>query len=203
MKSGYNPIDVAKSQINWRFLMLCFVLGALCGTTGDFVHVITQTDRYPHNGLFPFLPLLPVEMPVWVPFLFGGAVMLMGVAHKLLSSAFRPRLAGNKMAATLAPFIFVMLYALSGEIHAGTGGLQDVWLALAAILYWWVADGTAVGAMLALLTAVGGTLFEIFLVSVNGFSYYPQHANLLGVPSWLPWLYVAASVTVSLVVRWF
>ena len=177
-------------------------MGAVTGTAGDFVHAITHTDTYPHNGPFPFLPFLPVEMPVWVPFLFGAAVVLMGVTHKLFSPAFKPRLANNKQVATLAPLVFVTLYALSGILHAGTGGLQDAWLALAAILFWWIVDRTPVGAMLALLIAVCGTLFEIFLVAVHGFNYYPEHSNLLGVPSWLPWLYMAASISVSLVVRW-
>ena len=111
-------------------------------------------------------------------------------------------MARNQMAGTLAPLIFLVVYALSGVIQAGTGGLQDVWLATVAILFWWITDRTRIGAMLALLTAVGGTIFEIFLVSIHAFSYYPQHANLMGVPSWLPWLYVVASVAISLVVRW-
>jgi hypothetical protein len=202
MNTGYNPIEELKRQLNIKFLLFCFTLGAISGSIGDYVHVVTKTDGYPHDGPFPFLPFLNVEMPIWVPFLFGGAVLVMGISHKLFSMQYKPRLVSNKTIVTFAPFLFITIYALSGIIHAGTGGWQDVWLATAAILFWWLFDRTIIGAGLALLTAIGGTLFEIFLVSVHGFFYYPEHSNLFGVPSWLPWLYVVASITVSLVVRW-
>ncbi len=200
MDSGYNPVEQLKKHLNTKFILLCFTLGAICGTCGDYAHVITQTDGYPHNGPFPFLPLPYVEMPVWVPLLFGAAVMLMGITHKLFSMTYKPRLAGNNVAVAVAPLAFVSIYVLTGIIHAGVG-LQDLWLAATAILFWWICDRTPTGAMLALLVAVCGTLFEIFLVGVHGFFYYPAFSGLFGVPTWLPWLYVVASVTVSLVVR--
>ncbi len=151
---------------------------------------------------FRFYRYFRLKCPFGCPFCLVAAFVLMGVTHKLFSVAFNPRFSHNKVIATLAPLIFVLIYALSGLIHAGTGGLQDVWLACAAILFWWIVDRTSVQAMLALLIAVSGTLFEIFLVSIHGFSYFPQYANLFGVPSWLPWLYASASISVSLVVRY-
>lgn len=202
MDSPYNTWADLKHHITYKFLGLCFLLGAITGSTGDFVHIITQTDRYPHDGPFPFLPFLPVKMPVWVPFLFGSAVVVMGVTHKLFSLSYQPRMVHHRLFVTFAPAVFLGFYALSGFIHAGTGGWQDVWLCLSAIAFWWFADRTKTGALLAFVCAAGGTLFEIFLVSIHGFSYYPQHSNLFGVPSWLPWLYVDASIAVSLVVRW-
>jgi len=200
-----NGIITEEKQVsgtNWlKFLALSFLAGAIAGTTGDFVHVITLTDGYPADGPFPFLPLLPVKMPVWVPFLFGTAVMLMGASHKMMQHLFHPRLEKNFVISALAPVIFVGLYAMTGFLHTGTGGWEDLWLAVATILIWWFMDRTFMGAGLALLNAIGGTAFEIFLVHVHGFFYYPQHANFFGVPSWLPWLYMAASVCISLFVR--
>ena len=184
-----------------KFILLSFVAGAIAGTTGDFVHVITHTDGYPADGPFPFLPLLPVKMPVWVPFLFGSAVMLMGVTHKLASTFYHPRLEKNTIVSSSAPFLFVLLYAMTGFLHTGTGGWEDIWLAVLTFLMWWFMDRTVMGAGLALLNAISGTLFEIFLVHMGGFFYYPEHSNLFGVPSWLPWLYMAASVCISLFVR--
>ena len=184
-----------------KFLLLSFVVGAIAGTTGDFVHVITRTDGYPANGPFPFLPFLPVKMPVWVPFLFGSAVMLMGAGHKMVQTLYHPRLAKNFMVSAWAPVVFVLLYAMTGFLHTGTGSWEDVWLAIVTFIIWWLMDRTFIGAGFALVNAVYGTCFEIFLVHVGGFFYYPEHSNLFGVPSWLPWLYMAASVCISLFVR--
>ena len=190
------------NRIYWsRFLLISFVVGAIAGTAGDYVHVITQTDGYPAKGPFPFLPFSSVHMPVWVPFLFGTAVMLMAVIHRFMSKIFHPRLERHFIIASSAPLIFVAIYAATGIFHSGTGGWEDVWLATVTILLWFVMDGTRTGAILALVNAFFGTCFEIFLVGIGAFYYYPTHSNLMGVPSWLPWLYMAASVCISLFVR--
>ena len=195
-------LNAPKPKIGWAsFFALSFFVGALAGTTGDFVHVITRTDGYPADGPFPFLPFLPVKMPVWVPFLFGSAVMLMAFSHQTFRSLYQPRLANHFIISALAPIFFVILYALTGFLHTGTGGWEDVWLATATFLIWFILDRTLWGAGFALLNAICGTAFEIFLVHIGGFFYYPEHANFFGVPSWLPWLYMAASVCISLFVR--
>jgi hypothetical protein len=189
------------NRIYWaRLLFLSFILGAIAGTTGDYVHVSTHVDGYPANGAFPFLPL-DERMPVWVPFLFGGAVMLMATMHKLLSKLYHPRLEKHFVLGSVAPLIFVTIYALTGVFQTGTGGWEDVWLAAVAILLWWIMDGTRTGAILALVIAFFGTCFEMFLVSSGAFFYFKEHSNMLGVPSWLPWLYMVASVCISLFVR--
>ncbi len=190
-----------KKSFQPDFLLICFVLGAIAGTTGDFVHVYTGVDGYPADGPFPFLPFLPARMPIWVPMLFGSAVILMGTTHRTFQSTFKPRLADNKAAAYIAPLLFIANYAATGFIQAGVGGLQDVWVAAVAILFWFIADGTLTGALLALMVAVVGTAVEMTLVHIGAFYYLPGQFNFLGVPSWLPWLYVSASVAVSLFIR--
>ena len=201
MNTGFMPKTPLTPTYWARFLLLSFIVGAIAGTTGDFVHVITQTDGYPTKGPFPFLPWLPVNMPVWVPFLFGTAVMLMATTHKLVQNLYTPRLSRHFFVSASAPLLFVTLYAMTGFLHTGTGGWEDVWLAITTFLIWWILDRTALGAALAVLNAICGTMFEIFLVGIGGFFYYPAHANMMGVPSWLPWLYMAASVCISLFVR--
>lgn len=191
----------ASTKITFGFVILCFVLGAIIGTIGDFCHVFTEVDAYPANGPAPFLPLLPVLMPVWVPFLFGGALMMMGIVHRLLANTYRPAMGNNPDIAYAMPFLFTMLYGLTGFINLGTGGLQDVWIAAVAVLLWFAVDRSMIGAILALGNAIAGTMFEIMLVHAGGFYYLPEHANLMGVPSWLPWLYMSASICISLFVR--
>lgn len=189
-------------KISLRFILTAFVVGACVGTTGDFVHVYTKTTGYPANGPFPFLPLLPVLMPIWVPVEFGLAVVLMAVSHKLLSPLYTPRLAVNRTLATWAPVLFTGLYAMTGLIQLGVGGWQDAWIAAAFILLWWFFDRTVWGIIFAIIIGLIGSSFEIFLTGVGGFFYYPKNANFMGVASWLPWLYMSASICVSLFVRW-
>jgi hypothetical protein len=188
-------------QINLKFIVTCFVLGAILGTTGDFVHVITKTDGYPADGPFPFLPFLPVSMPVWVPFLFGGAVVLMGITQRLFSVVYTPRFATSRFAAIASPLFFLLVYALSGFVNTHSETRQNLWLALVAISTWYVADRTLTGMGLAALTALAGTTVEIFLVHIHAFYYWPAHADFFGVPSWLPWLYVVASLCAGLFTR--
>ena len=201
IETSTSYLTTAKGKLTLRFVLISFIAGAIAGTTGDFVHVITKTDGYPAHGPFPFLPFLPVNMPIWVPLLFGTAVMLMAGTHKIVSPMFQPRLANRRQLALIAPFFFVFVYACTGFIQAGKGW-QDAWIATTAILLWWFADRTVTGALLALLNAVIGTFFEIFLVGIGGFFYYPEHSGLFGVPTWLPWLYMCASICISLFVRW-
>ncbi|MDB5281466.1 MAG: hypothetical protein JWO06_541, partial [Bacteroidota bacterium] len=149
-------LDTGKPKISLRFVLLSFVIGMAVGTTGDFVHVLTKTTGYPADGPFPFLPFLPVNLPIWVPIEFGLAVVLMAVNHKLLSHVYSPRLAGNRQLATAAPVLFLLIYALTGFIKAGTGGWQDVWIASVTILLWWIADRTALGALFAIIIGICG-----------------------------------------------
>jgi hypothetical protein len=195
-------LDTGKIRISIKLLLISFVVGALVGTTGDFVHVTTKTDGYPVPGPFPFIPFLPVSMPVWVPFLFGSAVLLMAVTHKMCAGVYTPRMASNRNLAYASPVIFVLVYAMTGYIQAGDGSWQDIWLVVLTLAIWWWADRTFWGAAFAILNAICGTAFEIFLVHVHGFFYYPDHSNFFGVPSWLPWLYNIASICISLMVRW-
>ena len=184
-----------------RFLFVSFIVGAIAGTSGDYVHVLTNTDGYPAKGSFPFLPLPDANLPVWVPFLFGTAVMLMAAVHKLLSNMYHPRLERHFVFGMCSPIIFVTIYILTGVLHSGTGSWEDVWLAAVTVLLWWAIDGTRIGAILAVVIAFFGTSFEILLVNSGAFFYFKEHSNMLGVPSWLPWLYMCASVCISLFVR--
>jgi hypothetical protein len=65
---------------------------------------------------------------------------------------------------------------------------------------WIVLDGTVVGLGLAIATAASGVLVEATLVSLGVFTYVAPDAGR--VASWLPWLYVAASVAVGNFARW-
>lgn len=173
-----------------RLILILFSVGAVIGPIGDFCHVITQTISYPTGYAFYFFNTIPF----WVPLLFGSATVCIGVSHplcdRLLSVRVRPGLRGAWP--YVAPVFFLVSYSVSGLLP-----MADIILAIAAISTWYGLDRTGEGLLLAVLTAMGGTLVEIFLVSQEIFSYLFEHAHFYGVPTWLPWLYAIASVTVG------
>ena len=57
MNTGYNPNDAIKRQITYRFLLLCFIIGAATGTSGDLVPCINryrQISEQWHISVFAF-----------------------------------------------------------------------------------------------------------------------------------------------------
>jgi hypothetical protein len=179
-----------------RFLILFFT-GFILGPIGDYSHVVTGTTAYP-QGKFAYYIL---SLPFWVPFLFGGATAAIGLAlpfwDKVLGPSQERRGARNYFLAILGLILFLGFYILSGALPFRTGGGTDLVLAALAILLWLVFDGTWQGVLLGLATACFGVLTEIYLVRIGAFSYLPRAANFFGVPTWRPWLYFAASVTVG------
>jgi hypothetical protein len=78
-----------------------------------------------------------------------------------------------------------------------SGSSLDLLIAGSTILVWLLLDRTWQGVVLAILTAIVGTLVEITLVRLGAFWYLPPKDALFGVGSWLPWLYFSASVAVG------
>lgn len=175
--------------------LLLFLGGALLGTLGDFFHVVTQTDGYQS----PLYPLPGSGQPFWVPFLFGSAGLGIGLSHPFIGRRLgqKPRMGKSWMDVIAGILAFLFLYACSGFLSLETGGAKDAFLIIGALLVWVIFDRTWQGIVLGLSTALIGTSFEIFLSYIGGFYYYPHAANFAGVPSWLPWLYFPASITVG------
>lgn len=177
-------------------LLLC---GAVLGPLADYLHLATATTRYPLRSFPAGVSLF--GMPLWVPLLFGVATLVIGLSHP-----FADRLLGGKksrpgarswLGATSGLAIFLGLYAASAFLPLETGGWRDVALGLGALSIWAIWEGTWQGLLLGTLTALGGTGVEILLVHFGVFDYTPQNANFFGVASWLPALYLAASVAIG------
>jgi hypothetical protein len=176
-------------------LVTLFLFGSVFGTLGDFFHVFTHTDGY----LNPIFPLPWTEQPFWVPILFGSATISIGISHPFMDQWIGPKRRRLKTwpKVIFANSCFLLLYAMSGFLTLPSGGSRDSVLALGAIAIWVSFDRTIQGIFLALNTALFGTLVELSLTQFGAFYYDPSVANFHGVPSWLPWLYVAASVSVG------
>ncbi len=183
-----------------RTAFILFFLGAVIGTLGDLCHVLSFTDGYANA----FLPL-PTGQPLWVPFLFGGATMAIGLGHpwadRVLFSKWK-RIKLHKKQIILGGISFHILYSISGFLPLEPTLFRDISMMLGAIATWLAFDRSTPGILLAIVTAGAGTAFEINLVRQGGFYYYPHSSQLMGVPTWLPWLYVTASITVGNIGRY-
>jgi len=93
-----------------------------------------------------------------------------------------------------------MLWSASGFLSVPLG-VKDSLLALGALAAWFALDRTWQGFLEGMLTAIAGTFVEIVLVRNGVFSYLPPNDSILGVASWLPWLYFCASVALGNIAR--
>lgn len=178
-------------------ILILFFVGFFLGPIGDYSHVITDTTAYP-QGVFD---LYLLGIPIWVPFLFGSASLAVGISHPQMDKLLGPRKerpgAKNWGLAIGGLWLFLGIYILSGYLPWSGGIGNDLVLGGIAYLIWIGLDRSWQGIFLGLLTALGGTFVEIILVKLEVFSYLAPKDTLLGVASWLPWLYFSASVTIG------
>lgn len=170
--------------------MRCLVLilaGATLGSFFDALHVASGTTAYTHPTYF--------GLPWWVPLMYAIAVLGIGLSHPHIDRRF------SRPARTI-PISKLLLGLLAlGAIWSASGLLPlphwqtGLILGPAAVFVWWAFDRTRVGVLLAVLTAIAGCTLEILLSRLGLFKY--THPDVAGVASWLPWIYVAASVAVG------
>jgi hypothetical protein len=170
-----------------RWLILAS-LGASLGTLLDWVHVATRTTEYTHTDVF--------SLAWWVPFEYAAASVAIGVSHPWLDS-----LSGRRSTRGQSRGAVVAAVATLACIWAGTGLLHqtplvaDMVFGPAVVALWWIADRTPQGAAMALATAAMGVAAEWSLSAAGFFRHLS--ADWGRVPSWLPWIYAAASVAIG------
>ena len=169
------------------------LLGATLGVALDWVHVATGTTAYTNPVMF--------GLAWWVPLLFGGAAVAMGLAGPLaerFTNRTRDRmtmeLTGGGAATGLA--IFVLAY-LASAFLALPSLVVTVIISVLFLCAWGTSDGTSLGFWLAFLTAVIGTGVEVTLTGAGAFTHHYQ--ELAGVAPWLPALYATGQMGVGAV----
>jgi len=183
-------------KLSARILIL-FITGFCLGPIGDYFHVQTETTGYPLDRYAYYF----FGLPYWVPLIFGMAAVAVGLSHPWLDQILpgdpsRPG-ARNGSWALGGVLIFLALYVASGLLPGPAGSANDALMGMLALMVWAMLDRTWQGIFLGIVTALSGTLVEILMVQADLFFYHPGRDNLFGVPSWLPWLYFAASVTLG------
>jgi hypothetical protein len=173
-----------------------FLVGAVAGASLDMIHVASDVLYYPK-------PFYPWGQAWWVPFLFGMAALVLVWGYGLVSSFVGARdPLPPPSALTESALGFILAYAATGLFHD-----KELLLALGLVITWsWhTKRHPGEGAVpYALVTALGGTLFEAMLSSTGVFFYTPENQDIWGVPIWLPALYLHASLlTRSIALRYF
>ncbi len=162
-----------------------FLGGAIIGPALDALQVYGGVERYP-------LPTL-LGLAYWVPFLFGGAAIVIGYSHPLVDPLLRSRRSRSIQASLgeISWLVLVYLISISNLDALEKTGL----LAIIYFNFWLLAGGKWQDLLLSLITAITGTLIEMVLAAGGAFSYL--HPDIIGVPYWLPCLYACASLAVG------
>src|SRR6185312_4065662 len=103
-----------------RLAFLIFLLVSILCTFGDELHVLSKIDGY-HD---PILPLPGTGQPIWVPFLFGTAALIIAASHIWVDRVSTNKNAyySNMKDIILGVLAFLTLYALSAFLPMEAGG---------------------------------------------------------------------------------
>jgi hypothetical protein len=176
------------SKERQRFRLGALVLAGVGATLGSLLDAI-----HTHFGATAYTDPLALRAAWWVPLIFASAYAT-SVARPLLDKGPRPPL----WKAALGMALFINAYALSvapwpWPVRAAViGGLFAAGF--------WVCDRTRAGLIVAAIAAVCGPLAEAMLVRAGTFVHHEVLA--LGVPGWLPFLYLTAAVGLGTLAKW-
>ena len=156
--------------------LVAFVVGGIAGTLLDQIHVHYHVLYYPKPWLW--------GQAWWVMPLMGLATLAIVSGSDWWMSR-RPD-AGRDEGVLEAAGMFVAAYWASGQWHQ-----HPIGLAIAYALVMPLRSTRPSTLAFAGLLALGGTLFEIGLTGTGAFVY--RFPDVLGVPMWLPGLYMHAA----------
>ena len=196
------PLPVWREQ---AALMWCSAaaLGPLC----DGRHSAHDVLHYARDSIAgaPWLLRAPggdvlLETCWWVPVAFGGAGVVLGVAHPALDRLWGggPRPPPGWRAVLLSIGCFVACYELSGilaQAAATRGGPHDfasldVPLLINAAAIFILFERSWGGLLMMALLATIGPAVEIGLINQLHLYEY-THPDVLGIPTWIAWVYAA------------
>eukprot|EP00898_Chlorokybus_atmophyticus_P006754 jgi/Chlat1/707/Chrsp104S01196 len=219
--SSSSPLSLS---VLWRQTVATFASGAVLGPLLDGEHSRHDVLHYTSPAHITLGPFYELESVWWVPLLFGVAGAILGVAHPLLDRwvlgpderdgvgtgwdrGARMGLEPRWPVVLAGIALFAAQYSLSGVLAQAAAlpssspvpvarACVDLTLGAYAVATWWLLDRTRGGLFMATLTAFAGPVIEIVLINYGGLYAY-THADVLGVPTWIPWVYFCGSPAVG------
>lgn len=206
------PISTSsKLQISKRILStsgLMFLLSGPLGMMLDNYHGLFGVLSY--NGIgFPiqvmYASKLILKTASWVPLLFGIAGSLMSIIVLNLDNFIGTRVEVQSPTWPKVLYgisFFSAQYYISGLLDYAMieSTIINVILAATSIIGYLIFDGSTAGFLLAIATAIGGPLAEIFLINVPHLYQY-THADFAGICTWIPWVYFLGASAVGNLAR--
>lgn len=170
--------------------LIFFVLGLTVGTLLDAYHVYNFTAEYTNTAKIPIL-----EVAWYVPIEFGAGGMAVGLLRPELDEELRRKRSDLAiLVVSLGLASLMVAWAVSGLLTRVNipNGVTTLLLTVIAIATWLFFDRTYQGVMAALITAAAGVGVEAMIVRTGTYRYL--HPDFIGVPAWLPSLYLTACV---------
>jgi len=171
-----------------RFYLAIAVLAALGATAGSALDAI-----HTHFGATSYARPVAFKAAWWVPLLFAGAYAS-AIGRPLMDRG--PAPAGWKVA--LGMGLFVGAYWMS--VAPIPWQARTALIALLFAAGYWICDRTRSCLIVAALAGVIGPVVEMLLVSLGVFVHHEVLA--LGVPGWLPFLYLTAAPGLGSLAKW-
>lgn len=180
--------NIVRPRLDPRRFALLFLFGAVVITVFDGFHTISGTTAYAG-------PYQASRLAWWTPLLMGagtavGASMFVAMYRALGGSRQPPQ--WNVLASAL--WCFGAMYFFSGFYH-GPNTTKMAVLGVAGLAAFWWLDRTWQGAVCTLSCMLVGPLTEVLLVRAGTFVHLQP--DLLGIPMWLPTLYLCAAPVIG------
>jgi uncharacterized membrane protein len=169
-------------------LLFLFTLGAAASLIGDHSHVVTGTTEYLTDAV-SFI----WSSPIWFPLLVAVATVALAETRLRMRA---PRTSVTVRHGIGGVAAVIGIYVITALAHAAPAVPVTVLIYVLAVLVWCVL-GDGPGAICGALAAVGGPIVEIIIAEAGAFRYADDSDALFGVAPWLPALYFAFGVVVS------
>ena len=166
-----------------------FVLGAVAALVGDHSHIATGTTEYLSDAV-PFV----WSSPIWFPILVGAATVSVAELRLHLPA---PRTSVTARQGIAGVAAVIGIYVITALVHTAPAVPVNVLIYSLAVITW-CAVGDRYGALCGAIAAVVGPAVEAVLAAAGLARYAEDSDALFGVAPWLPALYFAFGVVVSL-----
>ena len=205
-------VDFSQGRITNQVLVMA-TCGAILGPCLDGYHSAFGVLAYTRPISIDIAGLHLFQTDFWVPPMFALAAIILGLSYPYLDRAFNVPSASRL---PTAPSVFLCIsffsfqYYLSGLFFAQgcSPALIHAILASTATANWAIFDRTATGAVMSVVTGLAGPLVEIGLLNaapalVGGALYHYTAPGLLGIPTWIAWVYACGAPAVGNLSRLF